>query len=41
MVLVEMITGPPPERARNAAGTRYASDFPTPVPASTMRFLPS
>ncbi len=40
MVLVDMTTRSPFCIAHSAAGMRYARDFPVPVPASTMRWLP-
>src|SRR5687767_11433448 len=41
MVLVDTTTRVLFCLANNAAGTRYANDFPTPVPASTIRWLPN
>src|SRR5438477_8799132 len=37
MVLVETTVRSPFSRAHTSAGTRYANDFPTPVPASRDR----
>ena len=39
-MFVEIITFPPVRMALSTAGARYASDFPTPVPASTTRCSP-
>ena len=41
IVLVETIVRSPLARAHSRAGTRYANDFPTPVPASSRAIPPS
>ena len=40
MVWVETTTFLPASAAARIAGTRYAKDLPTPVPASTIRWPP-
>ena len=41
MVLVLTTVRSPLARAQASAGTRYANDFPTPVPASSSSTPPS